>query len=142
MKIFGEYNSLKKLKISLSRNVFFAYPSPSTFPNGPTFCTSSKGGNKRGIGTVGEAFTVLLGRGGEETRVGGGAFASRNPVVIPGWRGRALTRCRLNLLEISRQIPGLYPRLPCRLRASLRKIGTTSVSIAVFQNPGNAVPTN
>lgn len=101
-----------------------------------------EGRDERGIGTVGEAFTVLLGRGGEETRVGGGAFASRNPVVIPGWRGRALTRCRLNLLEISRQIPGLYPRLPCRLRASLRKIGTTSVSIAVFQNPGNAVPTN
>lgn len=121
------------------------YSSPLLLP--PRFQTDLlfallREGNKRGIGTVGEAFTVLLGRGGEETRVGGGAFASRNPVVIPGWRGRALTRCRLNLLEISRQIPGLYPRLPCRLRASLRKIGTTSVSIAVFQNPGNAVPTN
>lgn len=82
-----------------------------------------------------EAFAVLLGREERHAWVGGDAFASWNPVVIPGWRGRALTRCRLNLLEISRQIPGLYPGFRADYVRHCGRSGLRPYRLPCFRTP-------
>lgn len=108
-----------------------------SFPNGPTFRPSLSSKGKMGNRDSWPPKLSPFCSAGEERHawVGGDAFASWNPVVIPGWRGRALTRCRLNLLEISRQIPGLYPGFRADYVRHCGRSGLRPYRLPCFRTP-------
>lgn len=131
------YNSLEKLSRSLRiYSSFFrsllSFVSKWTYFSSFAFFEGEDGESGQ---LAAEAFAVLLGREKRHAWVGGDAFASWNPVVIPGWRGRALTRCRLNLLEISRQIPGLYPGFRADYVRHCGRSGLRPYRLPCFRTP-------
>lgn len=131
------YNSLEKLSRSLRiYSSFFrsllSFVSKRTYFSSFAFFEGEDGESGQ---LAAEAFAVLLGREERHAWVGGDAFASWNPVVIPGWRGRALTRCRLNLLEISRQIPGLYPGFRADYVRHCGRSGLRPYRLPCFRTP-------
>lgn len=84
--------------------------------------------------------TGRLARTGTRMEIAGSRICIFKSVVILERWGRALTRCRLNLLEISRQIPGCI-----RLRVATCVVAEDRDYVCIdcrASEPRNAVPTN